>query len=79
MQLDIRIPIGAMFVLLGLILAGFGLATTGSEMYARSLSININLVWGLVMLGFGALMLLLAWRGYRRTKATPGPSPKEKE
>ena len=69
MQLDIRLPIGGMFVLLGLILAGYGLATSGSEMYARSLSININLVWGLVMLAFGAFMLLLAWRGYRRAKA----------
>ncbi len=69
MQLDIRIPIGGMFVLLGLILAGYGLATAGSEIYARSLFININLVWGLVLLGFGALMLLLAWRGHRRAKA----------
>ena len=69
MRLDIRLPIGGMFVLLGMILAGYGLATAGSEIYARSLFININLVWGLVLLGFGALMLLLAWRGYRRAKA----------
>ena len=29
----------------------------------RSLGININLIWGLVLLVFGAFMLIMAWRG----------------
>jgi protein-S-isoprenylcysteine O-methyltransferase Ste14 len=56
---DIRWPIGAMFVLFGSMLAGFGLVTDPA-MYARSLDININLWWGLVLLVVGLILLLLA-------------------
>lgn len=56
--LDIRIPIGGLFTALGLLLGGYGLATAGDvSHYARSVSLNINLWWGLVMLGFGLLLL----------------------
>ncbi|MEO8089389.1 MAG: hypothetical protein ABI703_03730 [Gemmatimonadales bacterium] len=56
--LDIRIPIGGLFTALGLLLGGYGLATAGdTSHYARSLSVNINLWWGLVMLTFGLLLL----------------------
>jgi hypothetical protein len=61
MLLDIRIPLGAMFTLLGVLLAGFGLSS-GPAIYQRSLGIDINLWWGLVLTGFGAAMLGLAWR-----------------
>ena len=41
-----------------------GAATRGDEMYTRhSLGVNVNLGWGMVMLLFGAAMLLLARRG----------------
>lgn len=64
--LDIRLPIGGLFVVLGLILGGYGVATNSdAAQYERSMSVNINLWWGLVMLVFGGLMLLLA-RGSRR-------------
>ena len=70
MGLDIRWPIGLMFTLIGVLLTGTGICTYGrTEMYHRSLDININLVWGVVLLVFGAFMLLMAWRGawrYRR-------------
>jgi protein-S-isoprenylcysteine O-methyltransferase Ste14 len=67
--LDIRIPIGLMFGLLGLILTIFGLAS-GSQIYdLHSLGININLWWGVVLLSFGAVLLLMAWRTARRHKA----------
>jgi hypothetical protein len=62
MSLDIRLPIGGMFLLVGLLLAIYGLATNGSDMYVRSLDINVNLWWGLVMVVFGGLMLLLGLR-----------------
>jgi hypothetical protein len=64
--LDIRLPIGGLFTVLGLILAAYGAATANDEaLYTRSLSFNINLWWGLVMLAFG-LGLLLSATFYRR-------------
>jgi hypothetical protein len=58
---DLRLPIGILFTLLGLLLAVFGLVTP-AEIYQRSLGINVNLAWGLVILAFGALMLFVALR-----------------
>ncbi len=62
MNLDIRLPIGGMFGLLGLILVIYGLLTHGAEMYQHSLGYNVNLWWGLVMLIFGVLMLVFGLR-----------------
>lgn len=68
MGLDIRWPIGLMFSLLGAMLVIYGLITgSGSEMYKRSLDINVNLYWGLLLLVFGGIMLALAWRDSQRT------------
>jgi hypothetical protein len=66
MRLDIRTPIGLMFAFFGVALAGYGLATHGSPIYQRSLGHNINLEWGLVLLGFGGAMLWLARRSGRK-------------
>ena len=64
MGFDIRVPIGMMFSVFGLLVSGYGAATEGNEMYTRhSLGINVNLWWGMAMLIFGAGMLLLARRG----------------
>ena len=57
MGLDIRLPIGLMFAVLGVLLGGYGLLGDRS-IYAQSLGININLIWGAVLLAFGVLMLL---------------------
>ena len=61
MGLDIRWPIGLMFSIIGAMLVVYG-AVTGSdaELYKRSLGMNINLVWGVLLLVFGLLMLLSA-------------------
>lgn len=68
MNFDLRLPIGIMFSLFGVILVVFGLATGGNEMYqAHSLGININLVWGLVLLVFGVCMLFLALKDGKKT------------
>ena len=58
MGLDIKVPIGLMFTILGLLLTIFGLATaSNAEMYQRSLDININLWTGVAMLVVGIVML----------------------
>jgi hypothetical protein len=62
MNLDLRLPIGLMFTIFGVLLTGFGLVSDPA-MYARSLGINMNLWWGIVLLGFGLVMLGLARRG----------------
>jgi hypothetical protein len=63
MGLDIRLPIGMMFTLLGLLLCVYGLATgSDAAMYQSSLGLNINLIWGAVLFVFGAVMLGLALR-----------------
>ena len=67
MGLDIRFPIGLMFSIIGLLVAVYGLATgSNKELYQRSLDININLVWGIVLLVFGAWMLIMAIRGKKK-------------
>ena len=60
MGLDLRKPIGFFFLLLGVILIVHGFLTRGAEMYAKSLGININLIWGAVLIVFGLLMLIPA-------------------
>ncbi|HUR93338.1 MAG TPA: hypothetical protein VMY76_02060 [Gemmatimonadales bacterium] len=70
--LDIRVPIGGLFTVLGLLIGGYGLATAGqAERYATSLGININLWWGLAMLVFGVLLLLASSRSRRPAAARP--------
>ncbi len=62
MNFDLRLPIGILFTLFGLILTGYGLVTQGSDIYAKSLGHNINISWGIVQLVFGGFMLFLAIR-----------------
>jgi Na+/H+ antiporter NhaD/arsenite permease-like protein len=64
MNFDLRLPIGLLFTLLGLLLSVFGLFSP-AEIYRKSLGINVNLVWGLVILAFGTLMLVFALRARR--------------
>ena len=65
MRMDVRLPIGGMFTFIGGLLVIYGLVSD-KAIYSRSLDININLWWGLVILAFGGLMLGAAWRAARR-------------
>jgi hypothetical protein len=65
MSLDIRIPIGLMFGIIGLILIVFGLVSD-PVIYQRSLGFNVNFDWGFILVGFSAVMLGLAYRARRR-------------
>ena len=64
MRLDLRFPIGLMFSLFGVILVVYGLVTDPS-LYGRSLGINVNLWWGLVLLAFGLVMLFFGVKASR--------------
>jgi hypothetical protein len=74
--LDIRLPIGGLFTVLGVILVAYGLMTGSvTAHYDRSLGININIWWGAAILLFGLFMMFMArraapMRGKRRGAAS---------
>ena len=47
MGLDIRLPLGLLFVVTGGMMTVYGLFTHGSAIYQKSMGIDINLVWGI--------------------------------
>ena len=65
-MVDIRIPIGLMFSIFGILITIFGVTTIHSDIYQKSLGINVNIFMGILMLAFGLVMLWLA----RRKKKT---------
>lgn len=71
MGLDIRLPLGLLFVVTGGMMTVYGLFTRGSAIYEKSLGIDINLIWGVVLSLFGLAMLLLAYLDRRRTANAP--------
>lgn len=64
MNLDLRLPIGLMFTIFGALLTVFGFVSD-KAIYTRSLGINVNLWWGLVLLAFGLVMLGFALRAVK--------------
>ena len=69
MGLDIRWPIGLMFSLVGILLLVSSFII-GPDELKRSLDININLWWGVILLVFGGLMVLFAWRSGQQPPAS---------
>jgi hypothetical protein len=55
--LDLKLPIGWLLSAYGVLLTVYGLVTK-KEMYAISLGLNLNLVWGILMLVVGGGFLL---------------------
>lgn len=69
MRFDLRVPMGMMFTLIGLVLTVFGMKTkVDAALYAPSLGIDVNLWWGLVLLAFGLIVLFVG----ERKKNRPG-------
>jgi hypothetical protein len=63
MGLDIRIPLGLIFLIIGGLMAIFGIVTHGdATLYSRSLGIDLNLTWGGIMFVFGAIMFFVGRR-----------------
>jgi hypothetical protein len=57
--LDLKLSIGWLLSAYGLLLLVYGLVTK-KELYAKSLGINVNLIWGILMLVVGGGFLLFA-------------------
>ena len=66
MNLDVRLPIGLMFSILGVLLSAHGAIANPSAWEQHPLRVNINLYWGFVLLAFGVVMLFLVVRGRRK-------------
>ena len=64
MPFDLRLPIGLMFGIYGLILIPVGLFG-GPGVLVPVMNINMNLWWGIVLLVF-ALLMLASWKFQRR-------------
>jgi uncharacterized membrane protein YoaK (UPF0700 family) len=60
--LDIRLPLGLIFLVIGGIMTVYGFVTRGSAIYERSLDVNLNLIWGLIMFVFGLTMYVVGRR-----------------
>jgi hypothetical protein len=70
-MLDLRLPIGMMFSLVGGLLAIYGFVTSfgaRAEIYQRSLGLNVNLWWGLILTVFGLTMFYFSRRDAKRNK-----------
>jgi hypothetical protein len=74
MGLDIRIPLGLIFQIIGGIMGIYGLATNHSAIYEKSLEVNLNLLWGTLMFLFGAIMFFIGRRQkWQDDPVTPRP------
>lgn len=66
MTFDLRLPLGLIFTLFGGMLVIYGLIAGPSQ--ATAVDINVNAIWGGVVLAFGLWMLTLAILARRRRK-----------
>ena len=65
MDLDIRLPIACLFLLVGALLIGYGFLGPAPISIVQP-PFNVNVAWGAVMVLFGAILLAAAWAGRRR-------------
>ena len=72
MRVDIRLPIGALFVAIGALLAGYGMLADAA-IYRKSLGVNVNLWWGLALLVFGAVFVYFGRRGHAAPRSADPP------
>jgi hypothetical protein len=64
MGLDVKLPIGLLFTIFGVLLVIYGF-TSDPAIYTKSLGMNINLRWGFLMLAFGLVMLFFSEKKIR--------------
>lgn len=74
MGLDIRIPLGLIFLITGGMMSVFGLLTRHSNIYEKSMGVNLNLTWGAILFVFGLVMFLVGRRQkWQDDPGTPRP------
>jgi hypothetical protein len=69
--LDIRLPIGMMFGILGILLCAYGALADPAIYQQHSLGVNVNVSWGAVLIVFAGVMLFLGRRGARAAAQAP--------
>jgi hypothetical protein len=75
-HVDARIAVGMFFTLTGTILAAFGFSTRDRvDAYIKTLGIDANLWWGLVLLVFGIVMLAFGRRGQMKMEKDSAAAP----
>ncbi len=67
-ELDIRWPIGLLFLVLGALIAVYGAVVPQSTHLEANVTVNLNFIWGIVMVCFGLLMTWGARRASRRSE-----------
>ena len=59
--LDLKVPLGGLLVFYGIILDLYGFFSN-KDIYHKSLGVNINLIWGTVILVLGVILLFVCLR-----------------
>lgn len=67
-MIDLRLPLGMLFIVLGVVMASFGFLSRHDAIYDRSLGVDVNLIWGLVEIACGVTVLFVV-RGAREKKS----------
>ena len=64
-MMDLRLPSGLFFTVIGLILVGLGIFASGASADLLT-DVNVNLYAGAAMLAFGVILLMMAKRASGR-------------
>ena len=79
MGLDIRIPLGLIFLIIGGLMSVYGFFSRHSAVYDKSMGINLNLTWGALMFVFGLIMYFAGRRQkWQDDPVTPRPGARSK-
>jgi multisubunit Na+/H+ antiporter MnhG subunit len=79
MGLDIRIPLGLIFLIIGGLMSVYGFFSRNSAVYDKSMGINLNLTWGALMFVFGLIMYFAGRRQkWQDDPITPRPWERSK-
>jgi hypothetical protein len=72
---DIRVPVGAIFAIYGILLVAYGVASGDVEARHMINGLNVNIWAGIGMLVFGCVFLFLARRSPQVPRSTADTSP----
>lgn len=75
-MIDLRLPIGIFFILVGIIITIYALVSPAYIPHIKE-QINIDLYWGIVLLIFGVPMTLFGWIAEKKAKASSGDRPSD--